>query len=123
MAPSSPDNLLAIVESQKTGLYISADGGETWKNQSSSNNVCARPFYFSTLVVDPLDAKRVYRPAYTFSISKDGGYSFIEPQYFAGVHPDHHALWINPNNTSHLILGTDGGLYQSLDKGNNWTLH
>ena len=121
LAPSSPDNLLAIVESQKTGLYISADGGETWKNQSSSNNVCARPFYFSTLVVDPLDAKRVYRPAYTFSISKDGGYSFIEPQYFAGVHPDHHALWINPNNTSHLILGTDGGLYQSLDKGNNWT--
>lgn len=121
LAPSAPDNLLAIVESKKTGLYISSDGGENWKNQSSSNNVCARPFYFSTLMVDPADSKRVYRPAYTFSISKDGGYSFIEPQYFAGVHPDHHALWINPNNTSHLLLGTDGGVYQSLDKGNSWT--
>jgi photosystem II stability/assembly factor-like uncharacterized protein len=121
LAPSEPNNLLAIVESKKTGLYISADGGETWKNQSSSNNVCARPFYFSTIVVDPKDSKRVYRPAYTFSISKDGGYSFIEPQYFAGIHPDHHTLWINPANTSHLLLGTDGGLYQSLDKGNSWT--
>lgn len=121
LAPSEPNNLFAIVESQKTGLYISSDAGESWKNQSSSPNVCARPFYFNTIVVDPTDAKRIYRPSFTFSISKDGGYSFSEPQYFSGIHPDHHALWINPSNPSHLLLGTDGGLYQSLDKGNSWT--
>ena len=121
LAPSAPDNLLAIVEATKTGLFISADGGETWKQQSSSPNVCARPFYFSTIAVDPYDPKRVYRPAFTFSISKDGGYSFTEPSYNISVHADHHALWINPNNTSHLLLGTDGGVYQSLDKGNSWT--
>lgn len=121
LAPSAPQNLLAIVESASTGLYISSDGGENWKQQSSSWNVCGRPFYFSTLVVDPTDPKRVYRPAYTFSISTDGGYSFTEPQYFGGgVHPDHHALWINPQNTSQLFLGTDGGVYISNDKGNSW---
>ena len=76
LAPSAPENLLAIVESSNTGLYISADGGETWKQQSATLNVVSRPFYFSTLVVDPFDPKRVYRPAYSFSYSTDGGYSF-----------------------------------------------
>lgn len=118
LAPSAPDNLLAIVESGNTGLYISSDGGETWKQQSSTLNVVSRPFYFASLVVDPFDAKRVYRPAYTFSYSVDGGFSFTDAT--TPVHADHHALWINPKNPSQLLLGTDGGVYMSLDKGNNW---
>ncbi|MFN0200511.1 MAG: hypothetical protein ACKVTZ_03275 [Bacteroidia bacterium] len=65
---------------------------------------------------------RVYRPAYNFSLSTDGGYSFETPSYYGGgVHPDHHALWINPQNTNMLYLGTDGGVYVSLNKGYNWT--
>lgn len=121
LAPTAPDNILAIVEAKNSALYISADGGNTWKQQSASPNVVARPFYFSTLVVDPKDAKRVYRPSFTFSISTDGGYSFGEPGYFGGgVHPDHHALWINPNYTSQMFLGTDGGVYVSNDRGNSW---
>lgn len=121
LAPTEPDNVLAIVEAKNSALYISADGGNTWKQQSASPNVVARPFYFSTLVVDPKDAKRVYRPSFTFSISTDGGYSFGEPAYFGGgVHPDHHALWINPNYTSQMFLGTDGGMYVSNDRGNSW---
>lgn len=122
LAPSAPNNLLAIVESAKTGLYISSDGGENWKQQSATLNVISRPFYFSTLVVDPQDPRRVYRPAYSFSYSVDGGYSFTEASGEGGwVHSDHHALWINPSNTSHMYLGTDGGVYMSLDKGNHWT--
>ncbi len=121
MAPSAPDNLLAIVESEKTSLMISADGGETWKYQSATSNVTARPFYFSTLVIDPVDPKRVYRPSFSLSISKDGGYSFSEASNDGGwVHSDHHALWINPNTTSQMYLGTDGGLYMSLDQGVTW---
>lgn len=121
LAPSEPNNLLAIVESESTGLFISSDYGESWKAQSSNSNVSARPFYFSTIEVDPNNAKRVYRPAFTVSISDDGGYSFREIVNEAGwVHSDCHALWINPNNTSHMYLGTDGGVYMSLDKGNNW---
>lgn len=121
LAPSAPNNLLAIVESKETGLYISADGGESWKQQSATLNVVARPFYFSTLVVDPKDPKRVYRPAYSFAYSDDGGYSFAEASGEGGwVHSDHHALWIDPNNTNKLYLGTDGGVYLSLDRGATW---
>lgn len=121
LAPSSPQNMIAIVESAATGLYISSDGGETWKKQGATTNVEARPFYFSTIQVDPKDPKRVYRPAYVFSYSTDGGYSFADVQNEGGdLHADMHALWINPNNTDQMYLGTDGGVYFSLDKGVTW---
>ncbi len=121
LAPSSPQNLWAIVESENTGLYISSDGGETWKEQSATSNIRSRPFYFSTLEVDPKDPKRVYRPAFSFAYSSDGGYSFAEASNDGGwIHSDHHALWINPDNTNIMYLGTDGGVYYSLDKGVNW---
>ncbi|MCC6816245.1 MAG: glycosyl hydrolase [Saprospiraceae bacterium] len=118
LAPSEPDQLIAIVESSNTGLYISRDAGENWKQQSSTMNVVSRPFYFSTIIIDPKDPKRVYRPAFTLSYSDDGGYSFSDVSNEGGwVHSDHHALWINPNNTNHMFLGTDGGVYISNDRG------
>lgn len=121
LAPSKPDNLFAIVEAKKTVLYLSTDGGQSWTEQGSNNNVEGRPFYFSVIAVDPQDPMRVYRPAWSLSISDDGGKSFKEGGYQGGwVHSDHHALWIDPNNPSHLLLGTDGGVYMSMDKGNNW---
>ncbi len=121
LAPSDPKQMIAIVENAKTGLYISADGGETWKNQGATMNTVARPFYFSTIVIDPKDPKRVYRPAFQFAYSSDGGYSFTEASGDGGwVHSDMHALWINPSNTNVMYLGTDGGVYMSVDKGITW---
>lgn len=121
LAPSAPNNLVAIVEAKETGLYISSDGGENWKKQAATNNIVARPFYFSTIVFDPKDAKRLYRPAFEFAYSDDGGYSFTNATNDAGwVHSDHHALWVNPNYTNQMYLGTDGGVYISLDRGATW---
>ena len=121
LAPSDPRQMIAIVESNKTGLYISSDGGENWKNQSATMNVCARPFYFSTIAIDPNDPKRVYRPAFQFAYSSDGGYSFTEASNDGGwVHSDMHAIWINPVHTNILYVGTDGGIYMSVDKGATW---
>lgn len=121
IAPSDPSKMIAIVESKNTGLYISEDGGDHWKSQSATMNVCARPFYFSTIEIDPKDPKRVYRPAFEFAYSDDGGYSFSSASSSGGwVHSDMHALWINPENTNILYLGTDGGIYTSLDKGATW---
>ncbi|MCK9403688.1 MAG: hypothetical protein M0Q26_09855 [Chitinophagaceae bacterium] len=119
--PSQPSEVLAIVEAKIPGLYLSLDEGETWKKLAATENITARPFYFSTLVYDPGDPKRVYRPAFDFAYSIDGGYSWSNTT-IGGVQPhaDHHALWVNPNNTEMMFLGTDGGVYQSLNKGSSW---
>ncbi|MES2892903.1 MAG: glycosyl hydrolase [Bacteroidota bacterium] len=119
--PSKPTEVLAIVEAKKPGLLISEDEGSSWKNLAATENITARPFYFSTLVFDPKDPKLVYRPAYDFQYSKDGGFSWNN-MLSGGVdpHADHHALWINPNNTQMMYLGTDGGVYLSVNKGISW---
>lgn len=120
--PAQPNQVLAIVEAANPGLYISNDLGESWKKLSVTENITARPFYFSTLVHDPKDPKRVYRPSFAFEYSDDGGYSWsgalsggVEP------HADHHALWVNPLQTDQLFLGTDGGVYVSYNRGISWS--
>jgi photosystem II stability/assembly factor-like uncharacterized protein len=119
--PSKPAEVLAIVEAKIPGLYLSKDEANSWEKLAATENITARPFYFSTLVFDPKDPQRVYRPAFDFAYSKDGGYSWSNT-IIGGVapHADHHALWINPANTEQMYLGTDGGVYISQNKGVSW---
>lgn len=124
VAKSRPSVVYAVVEAKKTALFRSDDLGETWKEMNSSFTVTARPFYFGHLVVDPKDHNRVYKPSMTLGVSNDGGKSFSDPfsggGFGGGVHSDHHALWINPKDSNHLLLGTDGGVYESHDRGRTW---
>jgi photosystem II stability/assembly factor-like uncharacterized protein len=121
VAPSRPSVVYALVEAKTTALYRSEDLGERFEQVNASNVVQARPFYFALVVVDPTDHNRVYKPSFFLGISTDGGKSFSSP--ITGeqrVHVDHHALWVNPKNPHHLILGTDGGVYISYDRGSRW---
>ncbi|MFX8397131.1 hypothetical protein ABTL72_19215, partial [Acinetobacter baumannii] len=71
--------------------------------------------------MDPKDPKRLYRPAFSFEFSTDGGLTWTGSGY-SGVapHADHHALWVNPANTDVMYLGTDGGVYLSTNRGATW---
>jgi len=118
---ADPNVIYTIIESEKTGLYRSEDGGKSWELKSRSPIVGERPFYFSLLIPDPVDTNRIYKPGFTLWMSDDGGYSFSTPFVEGGrVHSDHHALWVNPNNNSHMYIGTDGGFYTSYDRGSTW---
>ena len=108
VAPSRPNVLYAVVESENTALYRSNNLGETWTEVNKSMAVTMRPFYFAHLVVDPEDHSRVYKPGMMLGISSDSGKSFGSllggGGFFASVHSDHHALWVNPSNPHELIL-------------------
>ncbi|UCF41249.1 MAG: glycosyl hydrolase [Gemmatimonadota bacterium] len=122
IAPSRPNVLYATVEAEKTAMYRSDDTGEHWREVNASNSVRQRPFYFSLVVVDPTDFNRVYKPGLSLAVSDDGGNAFSSFLGGGGgsYHGDLHALWINPSDPHHLILGTDGGVYISHDRGNRW---
>ncbi len=118
-----PRVVFAIVEhATEGGVYRSADKGESWEKLTSFN---PRPMYYSQIYVDPNDERRIYVLGSSFHVSDDGGRTFVEneemtPTYDVGVHGDHHSLWIDPASSDHLVLGNDGGLYFSWDRGRNW---
>jgi photosystem II stability/assembly factor-like uncharacterized protein len=95
------------------GLYRSNDGGQTWERMNSTNS---RPFYYSQVRVDPEDPERVYFSSFEFST--DGGRTVRGAA--EGVHVDHHAQWIDPNDPNRFITGNDGGIALTFDRGGNY---
>ncbi|MCY4572335.1 MAG: hypothetical protein OXF01_05990 [Gemmatimonadetes bacterium] len=103
-------------DDRQTGVYRSTDRGETWEHLSTTNN---RPMYYSQIRVDPNDPERIYLGGASLYRSSDGGRNFT-PDAASTVHLDHHALWIDPANSEHLILAGDGGVSVSWDRSDNW---
>lgn len=101
---------------QTGGVFKSVDGGESWTRVNSLN---PRPFYFSQIRVDPSDERYVYVLGIGMYRSSNGGKTFSS-QAGRTVHPDHHAMWINPKNGRHIILGCDGGLNITYDRTQSW---
>jgi photosystem II stability/assembly factor-like uncharacterized protein len=118
IAPSKPSVVYALIESARSALFRSEDGGKTWEERDRSNLMVWRPFYFANLIVDPKNENKVYKPDLSLILSEDGGRSFSSIGNSA--HGDFHDVWVNPENTQHLIAGDDGGIWYSYDSGNTW---
>ena len=117
-AASEPDVVYAVIESRNGGVFRSNDRGRTWTRQSSTNQ---RASYYSQIRVDPNDANRVWLLATNIFSSVDGGKTFVvDSTSQTHVHPDHHALWIDPNDSKHMLLGNDGGFYVTYDRAQHW---
>jgi photosystem II stability/assembly factor-like uncharacterized protein len=105
---------------QTGGVYKSTDGGDTW---TRINSVNPRPFYFSVVRVDPTDENYLFVCGVGMYRSSDGGKTFTTEGINGGMHPDQHALWIDPRDGRHMIVGTDGGFYSTYDRGAHWDFH
>ena len=118
LAASEPDVVYAVIEAQRGGVFRSNDRGRTWTRQSATNQ---RASYYSQIRVDPNDADRVWLLATNLFSSGDAGKTFtIDTASQTRLHPDHHALWINPRDSRHMLLGNDGGFYVSYDRAEHW---
>ena len=146
---SNPKIVMAVVQSdeggasdindlhsKRGGVFRSEDGGEKWSRVSDIN---PRPFYFSQIRIDPVNDQRVYLLGFALLVSDDGGHSFRE-DYSEKLHPDCHAFAIQngsapapkpakpeeknappkPPTSQRLLLGTDGGVYQSYSAAKTW---
>jgi photosystem II stability/assembly factor-like uncharacterized protein len=124
IARSEPNRVYALIESAKNALYRSDDGGFKWEkvNDDDEESIKGnRPFYFWDLAVDSKNENRLYSVFQKISMSEDAGKSFKVIVPYEGVHPDHHAFWIHPEDPSFIINGNDGGIAISRDRGRKWT--
>jgi photosystem II stability/assembly factor-like uncharacterized protein len=112
------NKIYAMVESKEGGLYRSDDGGDNWIRMNEDGRLRQRAWYFSHIFADPKSADTVYVLNTGMFRSTDGGRTF---GLLPAPHGDHHGLWIDPDNTDHLINGNDGGATVSLDGGRTWS--
>lgn len=103
-------------KSRDGGVFRSEDKGETWRRVSDIN---PRPFYYSQIRIDPKDDNHIYVLGARFYLSDDGGKTF-RSNVARTIHGDNHALWIDPSNPDHMILGSDGGIYFTYDHTKTW---
>jgi photosystem II stability/assembly factor-like uncharacterized protein len=118
IAKSRPDYVYAYVESKTSAIYRSTDGGFTWEKRGEKG-IGNRPWYYAEIYVDPKNENRLFTLYSGINMSEDGGLTF-PTSIGETVHLDHHAWWIDPNNSSHMVEGNDGGMAITYDMGKKW---
>lgn len=119
ISPVDPDVIYAIVEATRDegGVFRSRDRGASWEKRGKY--VSQSPQYYNELVADPFDVDRLYSMDTILQVSDDGGKSWRRLGE-KSKHVDNHAMWIDPRDAEHYLVGCDGGIYESWDRGANW---
>ncbi len=118
ISPVNPDVLYAVVEAKETaaGVYRSADRGGSWEKMGTTTT---SGNYYQEMTCDPKDVNRIFITDTYYKVSDDGGKT-VRNLGETNKHIDNHCIWIDPNNTDHLMVGCDGGIYETWDFAKTW---
>ncbi|MBE0652950.1 MAG: glycosyl hydrolase, partial [Bacteroidales bacterium] len=118
ISPADHNILYLIVEAAdgESGFYRSVNRGESWQKMSDHHSSGQ---YYNEIYCDPVDVDKVYSVETVSHVTTDGGKTWTALG-LSNRHVDDHALWIDPDDTRHLMIGGDGGIYESFDEGKNW---
>ena len=121
ISPQNPDVLYATIElaNRGGGFWRSADGGETWEKKNDYLSGGTGPHYYQEIFASPHKFDRVYQMDVNLHITEDGGENFT-PMQHRTKHVDHHAMAFDPDDENYLLVGNDGGIYESYDLGATW---
>jgi len=112
--------IYALIQAKRSGLYRSDDGGDTWTLANADPRLTSRAWYFNRVTIDPQNSDVIYIPNVALYRSEDGGKTISVVRGAPGG-DDYHQLWIDPKNSSSMVLGTDQGTTVSLDRGQTWS--
>lgn len=118
VSPVDPNIVFATIEAadRRGGVFRSTDKGGSWERRSPT---VAQGMYYGQIIPDPKDVDRVYLPDVLLQVSDDAGRTF-RPLGEKNKHVDNHMIWVDLDNTRHYLVGCDGGVYESYDRGENW---
>lgn len=119
VTPADPDRVYATMEAapSERGLYFSADQGESFERRSNYTSGGTGPHYYQELEASLVDPDVAYQMDVWLHVTRDGGHSFEPLETGWGKHSDNHAMWIDPADPNHMLVGTDAGLYETFDEG------
>ncbi len=120
ISKANSNKVYALIESSKNALYVSEDGGKKFSMVNDKSDIGDRPFYYFEIHANPKNENMLYTLYSRVGVSIDGGKSFQQLLPYSGVHPDHHAWYINPIDPDLIIDGNDGGLNITRDGGDTW---
>jgi photosystem II stability/assembly factor-like uncharacterized protein len=118
ISPVDSNVIYATVEAadRRGGIFRSSDRGSSWERRNEFDTTA---MYYARIVADPKEVDRIYVMNVFLMVSDDGGRT-LRRLGERNKHVDNHDIWIDPNNTSHYLVGCDGGIYESFDRGQTW---